>query len=44
MRALDLESELFVQRNARLVVSIDLKFDGLDVQPVLCEVDHCIHE
>ena len=44
MRAFDLESELFVQRNARLVVSIDLKLGALGVQPVLCEVDHCIHE
>lgn len=42
--ALDLESELFVKGDSRLVVGIDLKLDTPDVEPVLSEVYHCRHE
>jgi len=44
MRAFDLESKLFVQRNARLVVSIDLKLDALGVEPVLGQAHQRRHE
>ena len=44
MRAFDLESKLFVQRNARFVVSIDLKLDALVVEPVLGQAHQGHHE